>query len=206
MTCTTQEVQRGLTTNIPMGPLHSSHPFALTSDPKPTVVLVPDAWFPVTAYANFLAYLKERGFPVEAINHPSVAASLPTVGIAQTGSPPNRASSEVDALSLRQHLLQPLIEREGRDIVLLMHCYGGKPGMSAARGLSKVKRFQENLPGGIIGMIAISPLILSAGTTLHNGENPLLQWAQKDVVSYCSPYQQRWFTQSVQVHENKNGC
>lgn len=169
-----------------MGPLHSAHPFALTSDPKPTIVLVTDAWFPTTAYADFLSYLRERGFPVEAVNHPSLAASLPSQANEGTGSPPNDASTEIDALSLRQHLIQPLIEREGRDIVLLMHGYGTKPGLSAACGLSKVQRWQQDLAGGVIGMIAISPLVLQANTTLSANQIPLLRWARRDVVSYTS--------------------
>lgn len=166
-----------------MGPLHSAHPFALTSDPKPTIVLVPDAWFPTTAYAHFLSYLREREFPVEAINHPSLAAMLPSQATAASGSPPNSASSEIDAMSLLQHLLRPLIEREHRDVVLLMHCYGGIPGMGAARGLSKVQRWQQGLAGGIVGMIAVSPLILRTSATLQSAGIPLMQWAQRDVVS-----------------------
>ena len=179
-----------------MGPLHSAHPFALTSDPKPTIILVPNAWFPITAYAHFLSYLKERGFPVEAVNHPSLAATLPSQATAGTGSPPNNASSEIDALSLRQHLLQPLIEREGRDVILLMHCYGSKPGMSAARGFSKVSRWQQDLAGGIIGIIAVSPLILQANTTLANTQISLMNWAKKDLVS--SSFKNRAFA-SIQA-------
>ena len=166
-----------------MGPMHSAHPFALSDYPKPTIVFVPNAWFPTTAYAYFLSVLRERGYTVETINHTSLAPLQTGPSATALGTPPT-ASTETDAFSLRQQLLQPLVEQQYRDVILLMHGYGTKVGMSAVRGLSKVQRLRENLPGGICGMIAVSPVVCQANTILYERKNPLLRCAQRDVVSF----------------------
>ena len=161
-----------------MGPLHSAHPFPLTHDPKPTIVLIPEAWFPSAAYAPFLAYLEQRDFAVEIFDHPSLA--LPPQDASSTrasnGSLPY--SVALDAESLRRNLLHRLFEREGKDVVLLAHGYGCRPALTAAKGLHKATRFRQDLAGGVVGVIGVAPVVLQAGA-----QGMVPEWVARDHVS-----------------------
>lgn len=64
-------------------------------------------------------------------------------------------------------LLAPLLE-VGKDIVLVMHSYGGPPGSVAARGQSKTERKSRGLKGGVIGLVFIAALLAPEGASLRD--------------------------------------
>ena len=68
--------------------------------------------------------------------------------------------------AVRAETLKPLIEEQGRDVILLVHSYGSIPGAGAATGLSKSTRLQEGKAGGVMGMVFLSAVVVKEGETL----------------------------------------
>ena len=121
---------------------------------KPTIVLVPGAWHSPVHYAELAARLRRGGFPVVSLRNPSVGSNNP-----------NAQSAAGDAASIRNNLLLPQIDA-GNDIILAMHSYGGCPGATAAKGLSKQEMAAQGRKGGIIGLIFICALLTKDGESL----------------------------------------
>lgn len=117
---------------------------------KPTVVLVPGAWHSPVHYADILGLFEEAG-------HPTLCLKLPSVD----PSNPDDQTVAADVDFIRQQMLLPLIDA-GKDILLVMHSYGGCPGGAAATGLSK----SEKSSGGIVGLIFIAGFLAREGDSL----------------------------------------
>ena len=137
---------------------------------KPTVLLVPGAWFRSSTYDAFLNLLQQAGFPTAYTSYPSLDPANPA-----------KADCAADSTFVREKALLPLIETDGKDVVLVMHSYGGMPGSVAARGLEKVQRTQERRKGGVIGLIFISGFVLSQGLSVADGQGGSLpSWVKED--------------------------
>lgn len=117
---------------------------------KPTVVLLSGAWHSPAHYAEILDLFEEAG-------HPTLCPKFPSFD----PSNPNDQSLAVDVNFIRKQTLLPLMD-EGKDILLVMHSYGGCVGGAAASGLSK----SENSKGGIVGLIFIAALLTREGESL----------------------------------------
>ena len=78
---------------------------------------------------------------------------------------PQTATAAKDAASIRCEALQPLINN-GKEVLLVMHSYGGVPGSAAAKRLSTVERRQQGLKGGVIGQVFVAAMVLEEGDTL----------------------------------------
>ncbi|KAI9667576.1 MAG: hypothetical protein M1821_000392 [Bathelium mastoideum] len=123
---------------------------------KPTIVFFPGAFAEPSCFDALVSQLKPGGFPTQYVPLPSVNPSCP----------PSEATCERDVeITRKQHLL-PLIEGEGKDVLLFVHSFGGVVGGAAAKGLSKAQRSQANLPGGVIGLIYCAGNINLEGETL----------------------------------------
>ncbi|KAJ0107762.1 prolyl aminopeptidase [Diaporthe amygdali] len=85
--------------------------------PKPTFVLVPGAWHRPDYFAQIRAYLSDHGYP-------SVAVTTPTVG-----SDPPATTMDVDTDAVAAAVGEVL--DAGKDVILMMHSYGGGPGTEA---------------------------------------------------------------------------
>ena len=139
---------------------------------KPTILLIFGAWF----YDNFLALLQERSFPTAYSSYPSLNAADPV---------------STDAISDTNYILNrsllPLVENEAKDIVILMHSYGGVPGSGAAKGLSKGQRKGQSKKGGVVGLIYISGFVLPDGASVADGQGGKLpEWVMQDEVCRLS--------------------
>jgi len=121
---------------------------------KPTIALIPGAWHTPTHYATFLSLLSSAGYPTTTIQLPSVGSS-----------DPDAQSTSIDAAAVREKVLLPLLN-SGKDVVLVMHSYGGSPGSAAAKGLSKTERSSNGSGGGIIGLIYLAGLVIPKGASL----------------------------------------
>ena len=75
-------------------------------------------------------------------------------------------SIQDDAAAPEYKLLYPLIEQEGKEVLLYLHSYAGFPGSTAIKGYSKAERLQRGKQGGIIGLIYQSTFIPTPGDTL----------------------------------------
>jgi pimeloyl-ACP methyl ester carboxylesterase len=121
---------------------------------KPTIVLVPGAWHQPAHYSALIGMLESASYEVVTKRLPSVDSSTPT-----QQSVPN------DATFIEKHLLCPLVD-QGKDVLLLMHSYGGCPGADAAKGYSKKERTVAGKKGGIIGLVFMAAFLANEGDSL----------------------------------------
>ncbi|WYZ42463.1 hypothetical protein EsH8_VI_000162 [Colletotrichum jinshuiense] len=119
---------------------------------KPTFVLAPGAWHEETCYAPAQQILESRGYPVEAVKYPSVGAEPPTKGLTD------------DANAVRA-VLQRLAD-EGKEIVLVVHSYGGLVGANAVEGLGYKQRAKEGKKGGVITFVYLTAFVVPAGKSI----------------------------------------
>ncbi|ORX92933.1 Alpha/beta hydrolase fold-1 [Clohesyomyces aquaticus] len=120
----------------------------------PTIVLVPGAWHSPVHYTPLIDQLKTAHYDL-------VTDRLPSVG----STTPKEQSVANDASHIRKTLLGPLLDA-GKDIILLMHSYGGCPGADAAKGLSKSERTASGQKGGIVGLVFICAFVAAEGDSL----------------------------------------
>ena len=121
---------------------------------NPVVVLVPGAWLTPVQYTDLVTTLDLSGYRTVIQKLPSVNAKDPYIHTVAT-----------DTAFVRNSLLLPEITA-GREVVLLMHSYGGFPGPVAANGLSKAELSAQGRPGGIIGMVMLSAFVALEGQSL----------------------------------------
>lgn len=120
----------------------------------PTIVIVPGAWHSPLHYSPLTALFGNAGHTVSS-------SALPSINPPE----PDSVTTTSDANFISENLLAPLLN-EGKDILLVMHSYGGSPGSVAARGQSKVERASKGLEGGIIGLVFIAALVAPEGASL----------------------------------------
>lgn len=144
----------------------SSYPKTMS---KPTVVFLPGAWLPQSTYASFLQALEQAGYPICYVSYPSCDSAS--------------ADCQWDATTIRDQAIKPLIEDQGKDIVVLMHSYASMPGASATRGYSKTDRKRNGQAGGILALICIGAFLVPEGLScagLQGGKLP--DWIVLDQV------------------------
>ena len=124
---------------------------------KSNIALVPAAWHSPVHYKEFTHLLHLAGYN-------TITQRLPSCG----SSDPKAQSVAVDAAFISQNLLLPSINA-GKEVVLVMHSYGGGPGAMAAKGLSPAERRAAGKPGGIIGLIFICAFVAKEGQPLVSG-------------------------------------
>ena len=139
---------------------------------KPTILLIPGAWSHPSTYDVFISHLQHLSFPIAYVPYPSLNPSHPA---------PTDAAHDVK--TVLQKSLLPLIQNEGKDVVIVMHSYGGVPGSSAARGLSKVQRSKKGENGGVVGLIYVSGIVLPSGASVADGVGGQLPaWVKENEV------------------------
>ncbi|KAH7190191.1 Alpha/beta hydrolase fold-1 [Fusarium oxysporum] len=119
---------------------------------KPTIVFAPGAWHSPDSFRLVRNALQAKGWETDAVTYPSVGAEPPTYGIAD------------DATALR-NILEPLAD-QGKQIVLVVHSYGGLVGAQAVRGLGYKQRQKEGRAGGIITFLYLTAFVTPAGKSI----------------------------------------
>lgn len=104
---------------------------------KPTIVIAPGAWHVPSHYEPIAKLLRNAGYEVSPVKHPSV-------GIASDPGTMLHKDVEVVANTLRQ------LVNSGKDVVLLMHSYGGVTGSEAAAVVSEELRSNPKQSAGRI--------------------------------------------------------
>ena len=117
-----------------------------------TILIIPGAFHRVSSF-DFLIPL------LQALDFSAVVASYPSLNPAD----PKSASSAADVHHIREKYLEPLVEKQGKDVLMLVHSYGGVAGGGAATGYSKATRLSQGKAGGIVGMVYITRNIVSEG-------------------------------------------
>lgn len=124
------------------------------SSSKPEIVLVPGAFGTPAGFDKLAKHLHAAGFSTHGAAYPSCNPADPAV-----------ASSAKDIAYIRDEVLLPLLDA-GRDLVVLVHSYGGVVGGGAAKGLDRASRAAAGQKGGVIGLIYVVGNITLEGESL----------------------------------------
>ena len=131
-------------------PTTTSFSIAMT---KPTIILAPGAWHSSIHYTRLTVLLETAGYPV-------VCRTLPSFN--GDDSKPYH-----DTALIRNDLIVPLL-REGKDVVIMAHSFGGYPAGEASYGLSKQERIKKGEMGGVVGFIWISAMLVKEGPSFKD--------------------------------------
>ena len=138
----------------------------MSSKTKPAIVLVHGAWHVPAHYSELIEQLRKAGFE-------AFCPLLPTCDDAKR---PN-SNLYTDADFVRQQV-SSLVE-QSRNVVMLLHSYGGAVGTEAVQGLSARERASEGLSGGVVRLIYMCAFMLQAGESCLSasperpGPNPI---------------------------------
>ncbi|PGH10064.1 hypothetical protein GX51_00331 [Blastomyces parvus] len=113
------------------------------SKEQQSIVFIPGAWNGPEYFGDVTAQLKEHGYEVHALH-------LPTAGLDPKSTP-------VDDIGLVQKTTRALAD-EGKDIILVMHSYGGFVGSESAKGLLKTDRLAQGKEGGIVHLVYLAAI------------------------------------------------
>lgn len=120
----------------------------------PTMVGVTGMWHPGSCFEDLAAVFGKRGYRFVSQDAPGILSEDPI-----------NSTVDMDAESLRQNILLPLLA-EGKNVILLMHSYGGVYGSAAIHGLSRKERKETGQKGGIIGLVYITAVTPAVGKSL----------------------------------------
>ncbi|KAJ5247775.1 hypothetical protein N7468_002758 [Penicillium chermesinum] len=129
-----------------------------------TILFVPGAWITLAAYEPFLQTLSGAGYDTRFAAYPSLDPKDPTA-----------QDVEADTKAIAS-TLKPLVEEEGKDVLIILHSYAGMPGAAAATRLSKTQRAKEGKAGGVMGLVFIGAFVVPEGLScagLQGGNLPL---------------------------------
>ena len=120
--------------------------------------------------------LNQLGYPTTTLQNPSLVVSTtePLRGL-------------LDDIANIRTVLDKLIDNEAKDVVLVVHSYGGMPGAASVPGFEKKEREQQGKQGGIVAVLFIAAFGLPKGTSLKEavgGTYP--PWQKQDVRCYRS--------------------
>ena len=148
---------------------------------QPTIVFAPGAWHTPDCFDLAREALHDRGWATEAVAYPSVGAE-----------PPNKGLQD-DAAAVRA-VLQHLAD-EGKQIVLVVHSYGGLVGAEAVQGLGQRQRAEKGLKGGVVMLVYLAAFVTPAGKSIKKMlGGQFLPWMRFEVRLRSEPYQEYLLT------------
>ena len=124
---------------------------------KPTVVFVHGAWHTSECFSDVAKSLQGHGYHTVGVDLPSV------------GNPDTITSNEPDVEAVRTAIKKACDANQ--DVLLFMHSYGGSPGSSAVRGLTKKDREEQGKPGGVKQLVFCCAWMLNEGDNILQGTN-----------------------------------
>ncbi|KAJ4129899.1 hypothetical protein NW768_006870 [Fusarium equiseti] len=124
---------------------------ALRTAVKSSLVIIPGNFSLPRFWSTIQKSVQDKGYSVEVVGLKSSRED-------PIDPAPGLADDVEEALSvLNKHI------DHGKDVVLLMHSYGGMVGTEATRGLSRVECEKEGLKGGIIRMVFLASIFAPQG-------------------------------------------
>ena len=148
---------------------------ATSGTKSPVLVIVPGSFAPAALYHPFIAHLTSSavGFPdVRVITTPTV------------GRRPNQtvAATMSDDAAAIVGFVQPILDEEDRDVILMPHSYGGVPTSQAMEKLSR-----KNRPDGkraVEKIVYCTAVVLPEGASnMAMSGGTLPDWVKIDVSS-----------------------
>ncbi|RDW75805.1 hypothetical protein BP5796_06626 [Coleophoma crateriformis] len=120
---------------------------------KPVFLLVPGAWHSPDSFSPTTKLLEKAGYEVKGVNLPSVGAS------------PHHTSNEQDVQAIR-NALNPILS-SGKDVVVVMHSYGGTIGSEAlGEYVADLEKGEKPGRGKVVRMVFCTAFCLPMGTSL----------------------------------------
>ncbi|RMZ83536.1 hypothetical protein DV738_g1083, partial [Chaetothyriales sp. CBS 135597] len=131
---------------------------------KPAIVFVPGAWIGPDEFRRVADSLEAAGYEVKGVDLPS-GGSVP-----------------IHDFGPDVELIQATVREfadQGKDVLLVLHSYGGVVGSEAVKGLDKATREKEGLKGGISHLYFCSAFIIPENVSISEalGNKPL-PWFQ----------------------------
>ncbi|KAK2612528.1 hypothetical protein QQS21_001466 [Conoideocrella luteorostrata] len=143
---------------------------AEVQDERPTIALITGAWQHPDVYEPLRRALAKKGYE-------SVCQSPPS-----TCLPHGDTDLNADIAFVHNTILKPLVD-SGKEVITVMHSFGGVYGGGAVKGLSKTEVSSAGRRGGIIALVYVSTACIPTGTTLLKtlgvGDD-LLPWVSLD--------------------------
>lgn len=127
----------------------------MSSASLPVILLVPGAFGTPEGFDGLLPYLTEAGYATHPGSYPSCNPSDPA-----------QVSSSEDIAFLRNKVLLPLLNDQGKDVVIIAHSYGGVVAGGAAKELAKQTRTAQGHKTSVIGLIYVAGNITLDGESL----------------------------------------
>ena len=118
---------------------------------KPTIVMVPGSFSSPQFYDTFVSHLSGHNYEVQVVSLPSVGGQI--------------ATNMTDDATAIQAVTTKLAD-EGKDIVVVMHSYGGIPGTESAYGIRRKEREASGKKGGIVALVYAAALLVKPGMSL----------------------------------------
>ena len=131
----------------------------MSSEVKPAIVLVHGAWHVPEHYSDFIQNLQHAGFEV-------FCPRLPICDDAKR----HTADMFADAQVVRDHII-PFMDKS-REVIMLLHSYGGAVGAEAVKGLSASERATRGLKGGAVHLIYMCAFMLQVGECVGGASLP----------------------------------
>lgn len=119
---------------------------------KPTIVFAPGAWHTADCFNLARDALHDKGWSTEAVDYPSVGAEPPKKGL------------DDDAVVLRNRLVS--LSDAGKEIVLVVHSYGGLVGANAVENLGYQQRRKDGKVGGVIMFVYLAAFVTPLGKSI----------------------------------------
>ncbi|KAL4762386.1 alpha/beta hydrolase [Aspergillus foveolatus] len=124
---------------------------------SPIFVSIPGAWHTLDTFDRLRSLMADQGLESIAIANHSVSAQPPNVAHPTSGL-------HLD-IKHTKATLQKLVNH-GREVVVVMHSYGGAVGASAMEGLGYARRSKAGLRGGVIMAVWMTAFVSRKGQSM----------------------------------------
>lgn len=125
------------------------------SSTKPIFVLVPGSFATPIWYEKVTSFLQKAGYEWEDAPLPSANSE------GKYKVPP---TVQDDATSIKG-VISGLVD-SGKEVIVVMHSYGGYPGTEATEGLAKVDLQKQGKEGGVVGLVYIAGWMPPVGKSI----------------------------------------
>jgi len=122
------------------------------TSPKPTLVLISGAWHTSTCYDLIIP-------PLESSGYTTIALTLPSVG-----AEPALPDFSADVALIHKTVTK--LVNDGKEVVVIMHSYGGMPGTEAMKGLGREDRKKNGKVGGVVKLVYLTSWMVSEGQSV----------------------------------------
>ena len=160
--------------------ISDSQTIVMSSRVKPAIVLVHGAWHVPEHYSDFIQHLQDADFEV-------FCPRLPTCNEAKRLT----ADMFTDAQVTRDQVVSLL--DKSREVIMLLHSYGGAVGTEAVKDLSASERATRGLKGGVVHLIYMCGFMLQVrecvgGASLPRPDpDPVQRDAETGTTFLCEP-------------------